>query len=63
MITYLKFKIFAALIAINIGVVWGFYEFFKNGNTYLLKLCVASFIFHLLLYYIFVKKKETKSKP
>lgn len=59
MITYLKYKIVAALIAINIGMAWGFYEFFKNGNTFLLKLCFGSFIFHLLLYYFFVKRKET----
>jgi hypothetical protein len=63
MITYLKFKIFAALIAINFGVIWGFYEFIKNGNTYLLKLCFASFIFHLLLYYFFVKKEKAQPKP
>lgn len=63
MITYLKYKIYAAIVAINIGLVWGFYEFFKNGTTALLKMCSISIIFNLLLYYFFVKKKETKSKP
>jgi len=61
MITYLKYKIYAAIVAINIGMAWGFYEFFKNGNTFLIKLCLGSFIFHVLLYYFFVKKKEVKS--
>jgi hypothetical protein len=61
MITYLKYQIYAALIAINIGLAWGFYEFFKNGATILLKISFGSLVFHLLLYYFFIKKKETKS--
>ncbi|WP_379089678.1 hypothetical protein [Pedobacter sp. UC225_65] len=58
MIKYLKFKIYAALIAINILAAIGFYEFIKNGSTILLVISSASLIFHFLLYYFFVKKKE-----
>jgi len=60
MITYLKYKIYAALIAINIGLAWGFWEFFKNGNIVLLTISFGSLIIHLLLYYFFVKRKETR---
>ncbi|MFD0940810.1 hypothetical protein [Pedobacter boryungensis] len=63
MITYLKYKIYAAIVAINIGFAWGFYEFFKNGTTALLKMSFISFIFNLFLYYFFVKKKEVHPKP
>lgn len=62
MINYLKYKINIALIVINIGIAWGFWEFFKNDNKVLLMISFGSFILHLLLYYFFVKRKETTPK-
>lgn len=58
MIKYLRFKIYAALVAINIMAAIGFYEFIKNGSTILLIICSGSLIFHFLLYYFFLKKKD-----
>ncbi len=59
MIKYLKYKVYIAMVAITIFFIMGFIAFIKDGSTVLLAISSASFILHLVIYYVFVKRKAT----
>jgi hypothetical protein len=55
--TYLKIRIWGTLTLSSILAIWGFFNFFTNGNTGVLKIALVAYVIHLSLYYFFLKKK------